>query len=106
MIIYYGDNCAWFNSFYQPNEDERKVLGAVIEALPALPETVRVNNVCEYVQVAKGEVGWGDTQNWVEYHFNVQTPTSKELYSEKCSIREGQHRAYTNPEDRRGHPYR
>lgn len=106
MIIYYGDSCAWFSSFYKPNDDERRVLDAVVQSLPNLPETVQVNKVCEYVQVAKGEVGWSQSTNWVEYHFNVQTPTSKELYSEKCSSREGPHRAYTNPEVRRGHPHR
>lgn len=83
MIIDYQSNAAWIRGNPTPSDDERAVLAQVTDALPDLPFTVRINNVCEYVKIAEGVYGGipPNERRWVEYHFNVEAPTSEELYS-------------------------
>jgi hypothetical protein len=75
MIIEYRDQVAWIAAS-DPSEDERQVLAQFTEALPDIPKTIRVNNVCEYVKIAEGKFENADTRTldcyWVDYHFNVQ----------------------------------
>jgi hypothetical protein len=67
MIVFYENGMAWLAQATW-SADERKVCDAVAAALPNLPETVKIDESCEYVKVDEGS-------NFVEYEVNAQGET-------------------------------
>lgn len=64
--IYFGDGCARFREGFKPYDDERRLLDAVVQALPDTLEAFKVNNDFEFVRIGEG---YNDKEGpWVEFH--------------------------------------